>query len=523
LKVENGELSFYGNNNTGGKYALRDVPNVSLGNPTDLIEMSFDFDQAGGIDMDRFYFYFKNSETGAYLRVHYYERSRDLNVGQYSVENGYQDIYTNGYIDLRDLTNCRFEIHFGTVDFYLNDVWKGSASLDPNIESVNSIYIILSEAHYHFDNIKITNSSAGTLLDLQFEDGPYARFADYVYNTNDERIMTITSASTSSTSYYPYKSYIYNGNGQVMSEYKYNKNGTQYLDNGYIYGNGQKVSRFMIDTEGNYTYEYFHNNYLGSAQAITNSSGTVSWSRDYYPFGSDKDAGGTGNDYKFTGKQWDDESDLYYSWHRYYDPEIGRFIQVDPMWDKYPSLTPYHYCANNPLVLVDPEGSLIMNSQQKNAYIKALEDATHAWYSKYNKLKNKIRESGYGYLGNPRTDTILENPIPINAEYPILTGLKATISSIFSQINYKALAPHKYFAESVKYGELQLHGWVENLNIARVSDISLETLDSEQTLYVVQFINDKGDVIGQIRMNQEQYKNFLELTEYSKNQDKIEE
>ncbi len=67
-----------------------------------------------------------------------------------------------------------------------------------------------------------------------------------------------------------------------------------------------------------------------------------------YPFGNDKDASGTTNDYKFTGKEWDAESDLYYSWKRYYDPFTGRFISVDPLWQKYSSLSPYHYCANNP-------------------------------------------------------------------------------------------------------------------------------------------------------------------------------
>lgn len=47
------------------------------------------------------------------------------------------------------------------------------------------------------------------------------------------------------------------------------------------------------------------------------------------------------------------------SGNRYYDPEIERFIQVDPMWDKYPSLTPYQYCANNPLRFVDRNGMWI--------------------------------------------------------------------------------------------------------------------------------------------------------------------
>ncbi len=71
-----------------------------------------------------------------------------------------------------------------------------------------------------------------------------------------------------------------------------------------------------------------------------------------------------GNDYKFTGKEWDDESGLHYFWHRFFDPEIGGGIQVEPMWMKYPSLTPYQYCpirdscwsVNNPLTFIDPDG-----------------------------------------------------------------------------------------------------------------------------------------------------------------------
>ncbi|MBU0711986.1 hypothetical protein KJ762_02695 [bacterium] len=68
------------------------------------------------------------------------------------------------------------------------------------------------------------------------------------------------------------------------------------------------------------------------------------------------DASGTGNEYKFTGKEWDEESDWFYSWHRYYDPALGMFRQVDPLWYKYPSLAPYHYCKNNPFKYVNPDG-----------------------------------------------------------------------------------------------------------------------------------------------------------------------
>ncbi|MDD5765884.1 MAG: RHS repeat-associated core domain-containing protein, partial [Candidatus Marinimicrobia bacterium] len=162
--------------------------------------------------------------------------------------------------------------------------------------------------------------------------------------------------------------------GKVLSEY----DGDDNLKYNYIYGNGKKLAR--KNSAGVVTY--IHNDpesltlsgqvYLGSARAISNASGTMDWSRDFYSFGEENNASGTSNAYKFTGKvgvpmksgrrsrlsgKWEEESDLYYSWHRYYDPEIGRFTQVDPLWMEYPHLSSYQYCDNNPLKFVDQNGS----------------------------------------------------------------------------------------------------------------------------------------------------------------------
>ena len=59
----------------------------------------------------------------------------------------------------------------------------------------------------------------------------------------------------------------------------------------------------------------------------------------------------------FTGKEKDSETGFYYFGARYYDPALsGLFLSIDPMADKYPSISPYAYCAWNPVKLVDPEG-----------------------------------------------------------------------------------------------------------------------------------------------------------------------
>jgi len=58
----------------------------------------------------------------------------------------------------------------------------------------------------------------------------------------------------------------------------------------------------------------------------------------------------------YFGEQRDKESDYFAMGFRLYDPEIGRFLAIDPLLDVQPSQTPYHYCFNNPTSFTDPTG-----------------------------------------------------------------------------------------------------------------------------------------------------------------------
>ena len=61
--------------------------------------------------------------------------------------------------------------------------------------------------------------------------------------------------------------------------------------------------------------------------------------------------------FHFTGKEKDSETGYSYFGARYLEHELMTgWLSVDPMSDKYPSLSPYAYCAWNPVKLVDPEG-----------------------------------------------------------------------------------------------------------------------------------------------------------------------
>ena len=78
----------------------------------------------------------------------------------------------------------------------------------------------------------------------------------------------------------------------------------------------------------------------------------------------------------FTGKETDCETGFSYFGARYYDPSLlTSWTAVDPMSDKYPSLSPYNYCAWNPVKLVDPDGKEF--DSISNIHVQRFEEFTN--------------------------------------------------------------------------------------------------------------------------------------------------
>ena len=69
----------------------------------------------------------------------------------------------------------------------------------------------------------------------------------------------------------------------------------------------------------------------------------------------------------FTGKERDEETGYGYFGARYMDHELtAMWLSVDPMADKYPSISPYAYCAWNPVRLVDPDGRAVRAADKQS-------------------------------------------------------------------------------------------------------------------------------------------------------------
>ena len=103
---------------------------------------------------------------------------------------------------------------------------------------------------------------------------------------------------------------------------------------------------------------YYHPDHLGSSSYITNLDGEVSQHIEYVPFGEVfiEERNNTWNTpYLFNAKELDEETGLYY-YARYMDPKISMWLGVDPLMEKYPSVTGYCYTMDNPIRFIDPDG-----------------------------------------------------------------------------------------------------------------------------------------------------------------------
>ena len=104
---------------------------------------------------------------------------------------------------------------------------------------------------------------------------------------------------------------------------------------------------------------YLHTDRLGSGSAVTDGRGEAVHVLGYMPYGEtllDLSHTHYETPYQFTGYEKDQETGLHYAEARYYDSWLSTFNSTDPMWYKYPHLSPYAYCANNPVMRIDPDG-----------------------------------------------------------------------------------------------------------------------------------------------------------------------
>ena len=148
---------------------------------------------------------------------------------------------------------------------------------------------------------------------------------------------------------------------------------TDYCGN-VVYENG--VQKLLLTEEGYVTlsdnkYHYYLKDHQGNHRVVINQSGTVEETNHYYPFGGVFASTSNTQPYKYNGKEYDSKKGL--NWYdygaRHYDAALGRCHTNDRFVEKYYSMSPYQYGANNPVNNIDVNGDTIVVNPNPNGLI----------------------------------------------------------------------------------------------------------------------------------------------------------
>nr|WP_305210196.1 DUF6443 domain-containing protein [Bacteroides intestinalis] len=127
------------------------------------------------------------------------------------------------------------------------------------------------------------------------------------------------------------------------------------------------IAKCLLTEEGyvsldNGEYYYYLKDHQGNNWVVVDQNSNVEETNHYYPFGGVFTNTRNAQPYKYNGKELDTKKGL--NWYDYgarmYDAALGRWHVVDPLAEKYYSVSPYNYCMNNPVNAIDSNGEKIV-------------------------------------------------------------------------------------------------------------------------------------------------------------------
>ena len=303
---------------------------------------------------------------------------------------------------------------------------QGNRPVTHSLVNVGSLlhptHTIISSASYSYDsNGNVTS------------DGDNSRLIEY-------NILNLPETVTKGTSLFnsPKTKYLYSASGgklrstDIAARTGVITSVTDYAGN-LIFENGV-LKTVLIDggfiSMGNSsTYYYFIADHLGSNRMVVDATGAAHQVTHYGPYGETLNISPsitgtqTESPYKFSGKEWDSDATSYAFGARHYSPTIPFWTSVDPLAEKYYSLSPYAYCAGNPVNLVDPEGMDIWevdengriiqrakNTKQDEFYLVRQDTNTGEYYRLKDRDGNELGLTfKYGTIENQRSITFLND------------------------------------------------------------------------------------------------------------------
>ncbi|MEW5993893.1 MAG: RHS repeat-associated core domain-containing protein [Candidatus Zixiibacteriota bacterium] len=223
-------------------------------------------------------------------------------------------------------------------------------------------------ATFAYDDLgnMVYDSTANGVRTFQYDDGgrmvsvDTGATADYEYDGRARRVKVTASGTT--------RLYAYDQFGRLITDRSYS--GAWRAD--YVYLNGKPLAMITphvdqtprsLDVEPppppqppDADVFYYHLDHLGTPQVLTNEDKVEWWRGDYLPFGKlYNEEIVVKNNLRFPGQHHDRETGLYYNWYRYYKPQLGRYVQADPI-GLAGEVNLFSYANSSPISRWDPFG-----------------------------------------------------------------------------------------------------------------------------------------------------------------------
>ena len=280
-------------------------------------------------------------------------------------------------------------------------------------------------------------------------------------------------------------------NGKTV-KYTYFADGTKFkavdaTGNGFVYTgslrwsvhNGTLTPESVAITGGRAVYSnnswaanYYITDHLGSVRAVTDAEGEVLDTFDYMPYGSEiSSRSSTTTDYRFTGKERQSmvNNSIYDSFARFQNT-YGRFMSIDPKAESFYHISPYTYCAGDPVNLVDPDGEAWKPTMHSNLIDGASYYTGFEWidesesYDENGNLKQGLFNQAIFFSDNMTFDSSEAYNIGSSTAYVYLDNgeiVTYNACTIPSSSNYPTI-PEKlveatYGLHGGKYNALRMH------------------------------------------------------------------
>ena len=227
---------------------------------------------------------------------------------------------------------------------------------------------------------------------------------------------------------------------------------TDYLLGGSLVVRNGKIDKYLFDggyaqatasgTTDKFTFYYQNKDHLGTVRETVTSTGAMKQRVNYYPFGGqlvdtlkamiwNRDF----QQYKYNGKEFDGTFGLntYDYGARQHYPVLARWDRIDPLCEKYYGISPYAYCANNPVNNIDLHGdSIFIGYEYQQEILEMINNVSEGVFD--------VDENGYLYLKDQTKPSVDTGKYSKYYQEQLVYGINSsnTISvRVASEANYK--------------------------------------------------------------------------------------